>query len=640
MQRFSLALLAFTIAFATLAHAQSIQLNSSGGDAWTFRKRIEGTVAGACDEIVVSGPAGSTVATQFGSRFVAELPLREGANDVRARCRRHSREVSRSAPQHWTVRLQDGPKAWPRIVETHAGLVLDSGASSTGQARPAPIVSARWRVEPVTDPVEGRRVPLPMPADGSHRVTLTVTDALGRSDTAVARMVIEDGRLAATDEYPRWAANAIVYGAVPFLFGPRGLADVTARLDAIAALGATAIWLSPLTAGPAGDFGYAVTDHFALRASFGAPEELQQLVAAAHARGLRVILDFVPNHLSDRHPYYRDAARRGAVSAYAGFFDRDGAGVVTSYFDWSNLKNLNFDNAEVQAYVIEAFLHWVRAFDIDGFRVDASWGIRERAPEFWPRWRAELKRVKPDLLLLAEASARDPYYLAHGFDATYDWTGKLGEWAWQAAFDGKNDVAANLRAALAAAIDTGQPDRVLRFLENNDTGARFVTRHGAPATRVAAAMLMTLPGIPLIYAGQEIGAAYEPYGPRHPIDWSADPDGLRGFYTRLIALRAASPALRGADLRLLDSGPSFLAYLRPGRTSDEDAVVVLNFSAAPAKVSFAEEQAADVVRHGMVTDLMTGETVVPVGAPIELHGFGALLLRKSHYDTQEQAAGD
>src|SRR5205807_7549030 len=83
------------------------------------------------------------------------------------------------------------------------------------------------------------------------------------------------------------------------------------------------------------------------------------------------------------------------------------------------------DNPEVQRLIIEASAYWVRAFDIDGFRVDAAGGPRERASEFWPRWRAELKRIKPDLLLLAEASARDHYYVGHGFDAAYDWTRSL-----------------------------------------------------------------------------------------------------------------------------------------------------------------------------------------------------------------------
>src|SRR5207248_207469 len=83
-------------------------------------------------------------------------------------------------------------------------------------------------------------------------------------------------------------------------------------------------------------------------------------------------------------------ARRGPASAYYDFFARDVAGRATHYFDWVNLENLNFDNPEVRNYVLEAFAYWLREFDVDGFRVDASWGVTQRAPDFWPLLRQEL----------------------------------------------------------------------------------------------------------------------------------------------------------------------------------------------------------------------------------------------------------
>lgn len=632
---------------AVPALAQQVMLTSEGGDAWTFHKRIEGTVTGGtCDEIAVSGPAGSVMATQTGAQFIAILPLRKGVNPVRASCWRDGVAVTASMPQRWTVRLADQPKAVPRIAPTERGLTFDAGASEMAPGEPAPIVAWRWTARPRSEDVanreapavafaSGRRVEIELPPRGDYDVELSIADAAGRSDTGFARLRVQDGKAAAIDprdDRPHWLDNAVVYGAVPFLFGPSGLPDVTARLGAIRALGATAIWLSPIMESPGEDFGYAVVDPFAVRGSLGGEAALRHLVHAAHALGLRVLLDLVPNHLSEHHPYHADAARRGAASAYAGFFDRDSAGAATSYFDWSHLKNLNFDNAEVQRYVIEASLRWVRDFGIDGFRVDASWGVRQRAPEFWPRWRAELKRIKPDLLLLSESSARDPYYLSQGFDATYDWTDKLGEWTWQSAFDGPNAADA-LRHALAVAVaGRGGQDRVLRFLENNDTGARFVTRHGGGMTRAAAAMLLTLPGVPLIYAGQEIGAAYEPYGPRKAIDWRNDPEGLRAFYTRLIALRARTPALRGAELRLLETDArAVLAYIRPGATRDDDLIVALNFSGAAVRARFTAPEIAAFVRAGDVLDLVTGDAGAELGADasLELPPFGAVLLRQN-----------
>ncbi|KRR27598.1 alpha-amylase family glycosyl hydrolase [Bradyrhizobium retamae] len=390
---------------------------------------------------------------------------------------------------------------------------------------------------PANDP----RIELPASApDGEYIVRLKVTDAAGRSDEGAVMLRSQGGVLRAVDplrDHSAWIDRAVVYGVVPALFGPRGLADVTARLDQLSDLGITALWLAPITESPPGDFGYAVTDYFGLRRSPGAGEDLRELIRAAHARGIRVIMDFVPNHLSDQHPYFTDTIGGAGGSPYFDFFARGQNGSAEHYFDWSNLKNLNYSNPEVQRLVIEAFAHWVREFDVDGFRVDAAWGPRQRAPDFWPRWRAELKRIKPDLLLLAEASARDPYHGHNGFDAVYDWTDKLGEWAWHGAFEDEANTARRLRAAIEASASDAL---VLRFLENNDTGARFRSRYRLGRTRVAAAMLLTLPGIPCLYTGQEIGAAYEPYKDPRQIAWD-DVDGLRGWYQRLIALRRDNP---------------------------------------------------------------------------------------------------
>ena len=390
--------------------------------------------------------------------------------------------------------------------------------------------------------------------------------------------------LAASRERPDWIGEAIVYGIAPQFYGRDGLAGVTARLDDLAALGVTVLWLSPLTDAAPDDFGYAVQDHFRLRSAFGSEADLKQLVAEAHRRHMRVIMDFVPNHVSVAHAYFADVERRGRYSPYFDFFERGPDGAVEHYFDWEHLPNLDYDNWEVQRFMLEAFAHWVRNFDVDGFRVDVAWGPRERAPEFWPQWRAELKRIKPDLLLLAEAPALDPYYVHNGFDAAYDWTDSPGEWAWREAFDDQANTAARLRTAIAKSLPAGSNGFVFRFINNNDTGARFVTRHGPERTRVAAAMLLTLPGIPGLYAGDEIGAAFDPYA-EMPIA-GEDRHGLRHWYEQLIALRREHAALRSPDLRFLGVAPSdrVLAYVRETDKAQETLVVLLNYGAEPERV--------------------------------------------------------
>jgi len=593
-------------ALAALADAP-LALTGSGGDAWTFRKTVEGTLTpGACERVEVSSPLGSAIADIDGSRFSATVPLASGANDIRALCL-HDGQQAASAAQRWTVRLSDAPKAWVRAVATPDGLVLDAGRSQPATGHAAPIAKTEWRAAPGNPaplpalPATAKRLTLPTPsADGEYRVTLRVTDALGRADESTILFRVRNGAAEAVDPQrhrPSWMDDAVVYGVVPHLFGPRGLADVTARLDDIAALGVTALWLSPLTEAPGLDFGYAVTDHFRLRARFGSETDLKTLVAAAHARGMRVLMDFVPNHLDEHHPYHADAAAQGPASPYYRFFDRKPDGAVSSYFNWSNLKNLNYDNPEVQRYMTEAFAHWVRELGIDGFRVDASWAVKERAPEFWPALRTELRRINPDLLLLAEASARDPWYVANGFDAAYDWTGQLGQWAWHDAFDDGAPTAARLRAALSASA----PDTpVFRFLNNNDTGARFITRHGLARTRAAATLLMTLPGVPCLYTGDEVGAAYEPYGEPNPVTWE-DTQNLRAFYTRLAALRHAEAALHAPGLEWLDTArpDTVLAYRRPGA---EPVTVVLNFGPEPAEAPRFS---------GPMRDLLTGAVIQP-----------------------------
>ena len=386
---------------------------------------------------------------------------------------------------------------------------------------------------------------------------------------------------------PAWVADAVVYGVIPGRFGPDGLRSVTERLPHLHDLGATALWLSPINASPPGDFGYAVTDYFALNPAVGTEADLTELVQAAHRLGIRVLMDFVPNHTSAQHPMFRDAEARGTASPYYSFYDRDAAGEPTHYFDWTHLPNLDFANPAVRRLVLDAFAYWVREFDVDGFRVDVAWGIKERAPDFWPLCRHELASVKPDVLLIAEAGARDPYYLANGFDAAYDWTDELGHWAWEDVFSPREGIAGRLRAALTNG-DQGYPPgtRIFRFLNNNDTGVRFVDTHGPELTRAAFTLLLTLPGLPCLYTGDEVGASYQPYDEVFPIDWEHDPHGFRPFLQELIGLRRRLPSLHSLAWDLLDVEQSdrVLAYARH-TGSDLATLIALNFSGEPVEAA-------------------------------------------------------
>ncbi len=403
--------------------------------------------------------------------------------------------------------------------------------------------------------------------------------------------------------------RTVVYGVVPHNFGKRGFKDVTAKLDYLAELGINALWISPVYPTARGGHGYDVTDYFGLRPDYGSKEEFREMVEQAHRRGIKILLDFVPNHTSIDHPYMQEALVRGSASPYYHFYDRDENGNYTYYFNWKHLPNLNFDNPEVVEWIIEAFSYWVREFDVDGFRVDVAWGIKQRRPDFWPVCRQALDRIKSDIIMIAEASARDPYYFDNGFDAAYDWTDELGHWSMEEVFEDKEKLTERLDKALTNEGRGFHKDAVIfRFLNNNDTGKRFITRYGLDTTRVAAAMLLTLPGLPCIYTGQEVGAEFEPYKTPGPIS-GEDKYNLRDYYRKLINIRHSLPCLSAStrwERIPVNPDKKIYAYLRPGREGEESALIMLNFS--------GEECEADLTLPGErfpgnLKDLLNDETI-------------------------------
>ncbi len=316
-----------------------------------------------------------------------------------------------------------------------------------------------------------------------------------------------------------------------------------------------------------------MTNHFAVRPDYGDVASLRALVAAAHSLGLRVILDMPLNDTSSEHPYFVQAKDYKEASHYWDFYERAAHGKPVHEFNWSKLPNLEYSNEEVQRLALEAGVFWIEEADIDGYRLDAAWAVQQRTPGFWQRWTEEVRRVKPDVMLLAEASAREGVWAQQDFTLAYDWTTSPGEWAWSTVFAKKTvDI-----AALQTAIGTPEATTPLRFLENNDTGKRFITDHGAAMTRAAAALLLSLPGRP---------ADLHRPGDRRRIR-TVPPDLPAGLGLRPLR---AEPALRAADRRTgeqpeLAEGPLRPASSAPAGVAAFTAgsiLVAVNFSASQA----------------------------------------------------------
>ncbi len=497
---------------------------------------------------------------------------------------------------------------------------------------------ARCVITNKTDSVAGVALPLKngvyyfnlrvsTPEDTAHFSTFVV-----RSDSGVRVFDMDSG-------HAPWIDTAIIYQITPSAFVRNGsYDDIAAKLDELKSLGINAIWLQPVYKTFRGGQGYDVTDYFSLREDFGTSQQLKRLIEKARALNLKVLFDFVPNHTSIKHPYAQDYIRHGTRShyydfyqheisdgaPYSSFYNKDSLGFV-NYF-WADLVNLNYSNEEVQRWMIEACKYWIKKFDIDGYRFDAVWGVNARAPLFAKRLRTELKSIKPELLFLAEDKGADANVYKAGFDVAYDWTADtawVSHWPWQYEYDAKKNLTVfnhpdvTKRAALLQKALFGNGDPALprlRFMENNDL-PRFIKSHNLEATKLAAALLFALPGIPMLYNGQEIGYTAHPYS-KHSVfkkDTSIqdlDSNDLFPFYQQLIGLRKKYAALQSSAIAHLPVFPQdkLVAFRR---WKDNQAfVIVMNIDSASANATLDAKTISNSQATGgsyVLEDVLTAE---------------------------------
>src|SRR5205085_1213663 len=207
---------------------------------------------------------------------------------------------------------------------------------------------------------------------------------------------------------PAWVRGGVIYEIYPRQFSEAGnFAGVTAQLDRLKELGVNILWLMPIhpigqekKKGPIGS-PYAVRDYYAINPDYGTSADLKRLVAESHRRGMKVIIDIVANHTS------WDSVMMKSPE----FYVRDAQGHITFPHDWSDVAELNYDNPALRRYMIDMLKFWLRDFDLDGFRCDVA---GEVPTDFWEQARAELDKVKPDILMLAEADK--PELLVRAFD--------------------------------------------------------------------------------------------------------------------------------------------------------------------------------------------------------------------------------
>ncbi|HET9960532.1 MAG TPA: alpha-amylase family glycosyl hydrolase [Polyangiaceae bacterium] len=580
------------------ARTSELQLWPASAELFTFALELRTKHDGPQAPLDCSFRVGSRAlpATRGSVFYEAHARLQPGLNQVVASCRDAAGGVIASNPESYDVRLKPQPHAAIALTVRGGEIELSARQSAVNSESNSPLREYRWSQRtrlggPFNTLGSGPAWTGSAPADGSSIYRLTVTDADGEVGSASVGIQVRDGQpwsCADREKRRELFAGSVLYGVLPPLFGAQPLRAVEQRLSKLAELGVDVLWLAPTFENKAGDFGYAVEDYFRVRSDYGTPGDLKSLIGSAHRLGMRVILDLVPNHTSSTHRYFHQGMELGARSHYFGFYQRTPDGLSTHYFDWQHLPNLDYGNAEVRRFMSEAASYWLEDFDVDGYRVDAAWGIREREPAFFAPWLRQLSTIQPCAWMLAEAPGRDAYYVEQGFDFAYDWGPELGHWAFEEVFTSQSGIAARFANVLQSALQAGKHDvhQVVRFLNNNDTGPRFITRYGLPLTRVATVALFTLPGVPALYSFDEEGAEFEPYSKLTPIVAPPHPE-LYDFHRKLIALRHAQRELQRGELELLAVDPKGegLAF---ARVSDAQlAVVALNFGARPVVLRFA-----------------------------------------------------
>lgn len=388
------------------------------------------------------------------------------------------------------------------------------------------------------------------------------------------------------------------------LFGG-DLGGILEKLDYLEDLGVSALYLTPIFKAST-NHKYDTEDYFQVDPAFGGNEALRELVSALHARGMRIVLDGVFNHCGEQHPAFRDVTRQGQASPYWDWFTIRGDGIARNpepnydcFAGAACMPEWNHKNPEVREYLLSVVRHWIREYEIDGWRLDT---VEYLPPDFVRDIYRTAKEEKPDIYILGEVmSIATSWFKYEAVDGVMHY--KLWEALVHFFAEGTWDAARF--SGCVRSIWRSYPE------ENNYTCYTLLGSHDKPRFLtfcqgdhrkliLAAVFLFSFPGAPAIYYGDEIG-----------MEGGEDPDCRRCFpwdktvwnqevlriFRRLIRLRREEPCLRRGRHELISAYNHHLVFRRI--TDGEEIMVGLN-------VGETEEI---LPAPGHWTDLLSGETV-------------------------------
>lgn len=489
---------------------------------------------------------------------------------------------------------------------------------------------------------------------------------------------------------PSWLKDAVFYQVYPQSFfdadgdGIGDLAGIARKLDYIESLGCNVIWINPCFDSPFGDAGYDIRNFYLVAPRYGTNEDMQALFRAAHDRGMKVVLDLVAGHTSIEHPWFQESAQpvankftnryvwtdnvwRGPGEGFdgiRGYSDRDGQ-YVTNFFHFQPALNFGFANPDpaqpwqlpvshpdalaTRRELLDILLYWM-GLGADGFRVDMAFSLVKNDPDgsanmaLWQEIRGEVERRFPEAVLVSEWSVPNRAIPA-GFHV--DFMIHFGTPAYTELFrtelerdvfgmapgkgysyfdaDGRGDIARFLDIYLAQRKDTRHLGYISVPTGNHDV-SRLSCGRSPDELKVAFTLLFTLPGIPCIYYGDEIGmrhidlpskeGGYGRTGARTPMQWTdgrnagfseadaellylpvdptpgrptvsaqdSDPDSLLNHVRSLARLRRQLPALNSTgDITPLQGDHKGYPFIYLRACGEDRCLVVLNPRSQPAE---------------------------------------------------------
>ncbi|MCB0805609.1 MAG: alpha-glucosidase C-terminal domain-containing protein [Bacteroidales bacterium] len=373
--------------------------------------------------------------------------------------------------------------------------------------------------------------------------------------------------------HPEWSKNANIYEVNIRQYTPEGTFKAfETHLSRLQKMGVKILWLMPVhpigvknRKGSMGSY-YAVKDYKAVNPEFGTMDDFKSLVREAHNLGFKVIIDWVANHSAWDNPW---------ITEHPEWYSKDSTGNMIAPFDWTDVADLNYDEPGLRDAMIDALKFWVKEADIDGYRCDVAGMV---PTDFWNRARIELDSIKP-VFMLAEAEQVDLHETA--FDMTYAW--ELHH-IYNSIAKGEKNV--NSLEQYFSKMDTTYPNEAYRmnFITNHDENSwnGTIEERLGNGAETFAMLTYTLPGMPLLYSGQETGLDKRlRFFEKDTIEWDFNSPWM-DFYTRMTSLKTQNQALwngtfGGAFERLATSDEENILVFKRVKAGNE-ILVLANLS--------------------------------------------------------------